>query len=320
VKIVKRFALLAALLMMWFGLPVQQPVRAQGSCTYLDPNMFTFSCAQTQTTCDNGCDQQYGYGTPKDESCRSTCAKSYSSCMNQNQQICNQDCETWCAGTTGATCCTYVDLSEGCSYSCGCQLPQPPCTGAVCDGTSWSCDSPILINVNGAGWDLTSPENGVWFDLADVGYPQKWSWTAAKIEDGFLALDRNGNGIIDNGTELFGSVTPQPPSDSPNGFKALAVFDEPENGGNGDGFIDAQDAVYSKLLLWIDSNHDGIAQPNELHSLREVGIARIDLLYQAKPWSDQYGNDFHFRSRVWDVHGMQSGRWAWDVYLHRDLK
>lgn len=130
-----------------------------------------------------------------------------------------------------------------------------------------------------------------------------------------MVLDRNNNGIIDDGTELFGSVSPQPPTKTPNGFLALAVYDKPENGGNDDGFIDAQDAIYSKLRIWIDANHDGYSQPNELHTLSELGIGRIDLQYQVKPRTDQYGNAFYLRSRVWDVHGQQGGRWAWDVYL-----
>jgi len=176
-----------------------------------------------------------------------------------------------------------------------------------------------LIDVNGDGFDLTSPQNGVWFDLGALGYTQKWSWTDWHGDDGFLALDRNGNGTIDDGTELFGSVTPQPPSDSPNGFLALAVYDKPENGGNDDGFIDAQDAIYTKLRIWVDANHDGISQPEELHTLSELGIARIDLQYQVKARTDQYGNEFRYRARVWDAHGNRSGRWAWDVYLHRDL-
>ena len=171
------------------------------------------------------------------------------------------------------------------------------------------------MDVDGEGFELTSPENGVWFDLFGDGHVRKWSWTAVDRNNGFLVLDRDNNGIIDNGTELFGSMTPQPATQSPNGFLALAVYDERENGGNADGFIDEKDAIYSKLRIWIDTNHDGVSQPNELHALSDLGIARIDLQYQVKPRTDQYGNEFYLRSRVWDVHGQQGGRWAWDVYL-----
>jgi hypothetical protein len=137
--------------------------------------------------------------------------------------------------------------------------------------------------------ELTLPENGVWFDLAIVGHPQKWSRTSATAQDGFLALDRNDDGLITDGTELFGSYTPQPPSASPNDFLALGVYDKSESGVNDDGFRDAQDKIYSKLRIWIDSNHNGVSEPSELHTLREIGIARIDLQYQVGARTDQFG-------------------------------
>ena len=321
-KVLKRFALLGILALMWFGLSTRRSVQAQGSCNNLQTNLFASSC-ETQRSgsggCYSSCDARYGYGTSQDTTCRTACDRAYQSCLNQNQGICGSYCGSWCGQTTGETCCAYVDQSEGCSYTCGCLLSsKPDCSPLIaqCDSNGgWTCNSPILIDVNGDGFQLTSIENGVWFDLADSGRSQLWSWTAPGSDDGFLALDRNGDGMINDGTELFGSVTPQPPSASPNGFLALAVYDKPENGGNGDGFIDSQDAIYSKLRIWIDKNHDGVSQPNELHSLSELGIGRIDLQYQVKPRIDQYGNGFALRSRIWDIHGNQGGRWAWDVYL-----
>ena len=90
------------------------------------------------------------------------------------------------------------------------------------------------------------------FDTLGDGIPEQISWTAAKSDDSWLALDRNGNGLIDNGRELFGSSTPQPyllKGDSKNGFRALAVFDTTPYGGNGDGRIDRDDTVFYLLKL-----------------------------------------------------------------------
>jgi hypothetical protein len=109
-------------------------------------------------------------------------------------------------------------------------------------------------------------------------------------------------------------VAPQPPSEDANGFLALAVYDSPENGGNGDGFIDNQDAIFGRLLLWVDRNHNGISEPGELHSLSELGISRIDLHYDVEDRIDGNGNAFHYRARVWDAHGQRGGRFAWDVF------
>jgi len=149
------------------------------------------------------------------------------------------------------------------------------------------------------------------FDIAGDGHPLQVAWTAKGSTNVFLALDRNGNGVIDNGTDLFGNFTMQPPSSNPNGFAALAVFD-----GTGSGVIDSSNPIHYQLLLWIDINHDGISQPNELFTLPQLGITSISVNYSHAKYVDQYGNQFQDKAPVVVQHGNVSNDFTvYDVFL-----
>ena len=123
---------------------------------------------------------------------------------------------------------------------------------------------PLILDINGNGlFDITAIQDGVNFDLHTSGRKQAMAWTNG---DGFLFLDRNGNGIADSGLEFFGNSI-----EFNNGFDHLRFYDD-----NKDNFLNEKDAMYGSIHIWNDFDMDGVCTSNEVVSLEEFGIQSLD--------------------------------------------
>jgi hypothetical protein len=135
--------------------------------------------------------------------------------------------------------------------------------------------SPIVLDLNGDGVRTTSAANGVNFDLNGTGTVNKVGWVDAT--DGLLVMDRNGDGKINDGTELFGAATKDANGNRVgNGYNAMALEDT-----NHDLKLDTNDAHFKDLRVWVDANQDGKTDDGELKTLAELGITSLDLSAQS---------------------------------------
>ena len=134
-------------------------------------------------------------------------------------------------------------------------------------------DSPLVLDLNGDGVQTTTIENGVYFDHNKDGNAERSAWVSKG--DGLLVLDRDGNGSIDNGGELFGTNTLNAAGQTATeGFDAMAALDS-----NGDGVVSAADTGFAQLQVWRDDNQDGVSQGSELLSLGQLNITALNLDY-----------------------------------------
>jgi len=183
------------------------------------------------------------------------------------------------------------------------EIPQPP---------DENC--PILLDLGLNGFHLSGQDPAVSFDIDADGTPDNIAWTRSSSDDAFLCMDRNHNGQIDNGTELFGFATPllsgQP---AKIGYLALAELDKVEAGGNGDGKIDALDSAFPDLCVWTDRNRDGRSQIGEIRSLDQAGVTALYYTYGTIHLVDPFGNLFRYISHV-DMRGPRGSVISWPTY------
>ena len=184
--------------------------------------------------------------------------------MAQNQ-LCNGTqsrpvtCLDWQGNVVSSTFCSDGRVGarpnsvQGCVFSCG--------DG---DGDGDGGGDPLVFDLDGNGVNLTSALDGVSFDLDNDGILDQTGWTDGI--DGLLAIDHDGNGTIDNQSELFGE------SRDYAAFADLASYDS-----NGDGEITADDDVWGDLTMWVDGNRDGISDAHEMLSMEDIGMTSISL-------------------------------------------
>ena len=137
---------------------------------------------------------------------------------------------------------------------------------------------PLVIDLAGNGINLTSAPNGVHFDINGDGKSERTAFVQG--DDAFLVYDRNGNGRIDGGRELFGDQ-----NGARNGFEELRRYDD-----NADGIIDKKDSIFQSLRLLNDMNSDGMVAGTEISTLDESGIASISLQTAQRSQDDGKGN------------------------------
>jgi lysozyme family protein len=143
---------------------------------------------------------------------------------------------------------------------------------------------PAVVDIDGDGIETTNVKDGAYFDHDGNGFAEQTGWAGA--DDGLLVMDRNNDGIINDGRELFGDQTILSNGQrASNGFQALSELDS-----NKDGKIDAADTAFANLKVWQDTDGDGYSTSDELHTLDEVGIKSINLTSTPNTVTDPQGN------------------------------
>lgn len=188
------------------------------------------------------------------------------------------------------------DTNAGIGSNCESECADESCT-------------PIIIPLSPEGIWLSDAAAGVYFDIAGRGTADLVAWPVDS-DAAWLALDRNGNGSIDDGSELFGnSARLRSGIFAGHGFELLAELDE-----NGDAVIDRHDPAFQHLKLWRDQVRDGVCDAQELMTLQSAGIISIGIDAKEARHRDRWGNEFRYRALV-SAQDAPVARYVYDVIL-----
>lgn len=178
---------------------------------------------------------------------------------------------------------------------------------------------PVVLDPGVTGLNLTALDDVVPFDIDAKGVPTPITWTQRGADVGFFWIDLNNNGQVDGAGELFGDATQVLQGQNHDGFTALAYFDDPAHGGNGDRMLSAADSVWSQLRLWVDWDHDGRVGPGEVSTMQDLHIQSISLSPLPLNLSDPRGNYVLKYSVAQGEPGYDSF-WLFDVLFQRAEK
>jgi len=290
------------------------------ACLRIIPPTTTPACVPTAEVCGNSKDDDCdGMIDCDDADCAATCKPQQ--CTSYPEQMCaipncnthSGDDEAACMAAGNAGGCTATELKAWCRrrvdpepnnlwYQIHQQWVDDRCGGSVTytdvNGkgvyscvdkvacTTFTCVTPlVLVFEPGAGVVYRAPSQLAPFDLsaAQDGSGVTTDWPTAATP--WLVLDRDGDGVISSGRELFGSATLVDGQPASNGFEALAPLDA-----NHDGVLDARDPGFARLALWSDRDGDRISAPAELTSLATADVVSLSLRVDLRQRCDPRGN------------------------------
>ncbi len=160
---------------------------------------------------------------------------------------------------------------------------------------------------------IEDANNKVRFDLKGNGRKELVGWIYPYM--GFLALDWNNNGRIDNGRELFGEFAAGMDSQKfANGYLALATLDS-----DGNKKIDSRDERFANLRIWVDENIDGISQFHEIKPLSFYNITSLDVEYESRDTTKDISNRIPYRSKYYGPKHCIKGCATYDIYFGSEL-